>query len=159
VEQLDLGFGYAPLASVAHQLDEPHGDPLQDDGGEDDVPLWGMVHLQLAGKDLVGVPKLPPMVQATATGFVKLRTISPVEPDIKPRLPEAGLELISNAFQCFSELELAQNDPGNLSQDAQLRHTVRLLYRFLFRGKIALRRVNRQRHQLGDRPSDLRPMP
>src|SRR5687767_14892605 len=98
------------------------------------------------------------MARPTTIGLMKLRTISPVQPDIEPHIPEARLELISNGFQRFSELKLAHNDPGDLPQDAQLRHALSLLCSFLFRGRVTLMRVYRERHQLGDSPSDICPI-
>src|ERR671925_2376176 len=61
-EQLDLKLGDWSLASFAHQLDEPDGGPLQDDGGDDHMPVGGTFHLQFTGRAPVGVPGLPTMV-------------------------------------------------------------------------------------------------
>ena len=158
-EQLDLKLGDRSLMGVAHQLDEPNGGPLQDDGGEDHIPVWGTFHLQFTGRAPVGISRLPTVLRPATIGLMKLRTVSPVEPDIEPPIAKARLELISNGFQRFSEIELADNDPGDLPQDAQLRHALSLLCSFLFRGRVTLMRVNRERHQLGDRPSDIRPIP
>src|SRR5437867_3947874 len=74
-EQLDLKLGDWSLAGFAHQLDEPDGDPLQDDGGDDHMPARGMFHLQCTGRAPVGVPGSPTVVRPTAIGLMKLRTI------------------------------------------------------------------------------------